>query len=337
MGAGTPATPGLGIQFRYVDEIPLARVAEEAGFSRITVGDNMTEAFAMCGAFATVTESAEIHTSIVNWTRTPVTTALSATTVAKLSGGRFVLGLGAMPRHWCEDHHDIRYERPVARMRDYVGAIKAAWSAAPRQRVDYAGEFYRFTAYDPMDAPFPGKIRITLGVIRPQMARLAGETCDGVCIDSMHSLGYTKDVLLPAIEQGWAKAGRGRAGFDISAAVICGIGDTEAEARDLARRTISWYLLTPYLRDVLAHHGFEAEYEAGARALQEGGVDAAQRHMHDEIVDTIALTGTRESFREKLSRYDGVVDWVRLSPPHGNPVEVVKAQAVKLIEAASGR
>lgn len=330
-----PARPGLGIQLRYCEEVPLARAAEEAGFTRVTVGDNMTDAFAMSGMFAAVTRTAEIHTSIVNWTRSPATTALAATTCAKLTGGRFVLGLGAMPRHWSEDHHGIPYDRPVARMRDYVGAIRAAWSAAPRRYVDFDSEFYALRGYDPMDQPYDGKIRITLGVIRPLMARLAGELCDGVCIDSMHSLGYTKDVLLPEIEKGWARGGRGREGFDISVAVICGIGDTEQEARDLARRTISWYLLTPYLRDVLEHHGFAAEYEAGAKALRDGGVDAAQQHMHDEIVDTIALTGTPSSFKEKLSRYDGVVDWVRLSPPHGNPVEVVREQAVRLIEAAT--
>ena len=188
-----------------------------------------------------------------------------------------------------------------------------------------------------MAAPSPYPIPITLGVIRPRMARLAGEVADGVCIDSMHSLGYTQDVLLPQIEAGLAAAGRTRASFDVSVAVICAVADTLQEARDLARRTIAWYLLTPYLRDVLAHHGFAAEYDRGARALAQGDAEAAQREIHDEIVEAIAVVGTPQSFREKLSRYDGVVDWLRLSPPHGNPIAVVREQAVRPIAAATGR
>jgi probable F420-dependent oxidoreductase len=330
-----PATPGLGIQLRFVEEVPVATAAEQAGFTRVTVGDNMTDGFAMCGTFAAVTEAAELHTSIVSWTRTPATTALASSTVAKLTGGRFVLGLGAMPKHWSEDHHGVDYARPVDRMRDYIGAVRACWAATPQQPVDYEGEFYRLVRYAPMDQPSPHKIPITLGVIRPRMSYLAGEVADGVCIDSMHSLGYAQDVLLPQIEAGRVAAGRTGDPFDVSVAVICAVGDTLQEARDLARRTISWYLLTPYLRDVLAHHGFAEEYDKGSRALAEGGVDAAQHHIHDEIVETIAVVGTRDTFREKLSRYDGVMDWVRLSPPHGNPVSVVREQALRLVEAAT--
>lgn len=330
--------PGLGIQLRFCEEVPVARAGEEAGLTRITVGDNMTDAFAMVGTFAAVTESAQIHTSIVNWTRTPATTALAASTCAKLTGGRFWLGLGAMPKHWSEEHHGVPYAHPVERMRDFVGAIRACWTATPTRPVDYEGPFYRFRGYTPMDVPAPEPVPITIGVIRPRMARMAGEFCDGVCIDSMHSLGYTKDVLLPEIEAGLAAAGRSRATFDISVATICAVADTEEQARDLARRTIAWYLVTPYLRDVMAHHGFAAEYDRGAAALRSGGVDAAQHEIHDEIVETIAVVGTPDSFREKLLRYDGgVVDWVRLSPSHGNPIPVVREQAIRLIEAATGR
>ena len=331
----TPAKPGLGIQLRFCEEVPLARAAEEAGFTRITAGDNMTEAFAMAGTFAAMTDSAQIHTSIVTWTRTPATTALAAATVSQLTGGRFFLGLGAMPKHWSEDHHGIDYARPVDRMRDFVAAIRAAWSAAPERPVDHAGEFYRLRGYTPMGPPSPYRIPITLGVIRPRMARLAGEIADGVCIDSMHTLGYAQDVLLPRIDAGLAASGKSRDDFDVSAAVICAVADSLQEARDLARRTISWYLVTPYLRDVLAHHGFADEYDRGARALARGGVEMAQREIHDEIVETIAVVGTPESFREKLARYDGVVDWVRLSPPHGNPIPVVREQALRLIDAAT--
>ncbi len=88
----------------FAEAVEIARAAEDAGFSKLTVGDNMTEGFTMVGALGATTRSAQIHTSIVTWTRTPVLTALAVTTTATttpaatLTGGRFGLGLGTMPR-----------------------------------------------------------------------------------------------------------------------------------------------------------------------------------------------------------------------------------------------
>ena len=106
----------------FAEASPLARAAEDAGFSKVTVGDNMTEGFTLVGALGAVTRTAQIHTSIVTWTRTPVLTALAAMTAAELTGGRFGLGLGTMPQAWSEDFHGIPYANPVGRMRDFIGA-----------------------------------------------------------------------------------------------------------------------------------------------------------------------------------------------------------------------
>lgn len=329
---------GLGLQLSRIpfpSNGDVARAAEDAGFTRVTCGDNQTEAFTMVGALGAVTRTAEIHTTIVTWTRTPVTTALAATTAAELTGGRFALGLGTMPRSWSEEWHGIPYQRPVDRMRDYIGAIRAAWSATLEHAVDYESEFYSFRNYRPLAAPTRHRIPITLGVIRPRMSELAGEVADGVCLDSMHSVEWTRDVLWPRFEAGLATAGRARDEFEVGAAVICGIADTSAEARDLARRPIAFYLTTPYLRDVMAHHGFEDAYDVGAAALARGDHEAAIRAVPDEIVDAIAVTGTPDEFREKLRRYVGVADWVRLSPPHSNPLPVIQEQARRIIAAVS--
>ena len=141
--APVPATPGLGSQLGFVEEVPLAGVAEQAGFTRVTVGDNMTGRFARPG------------------------------TVADLTGERFVLGLGAMPRHWSEDHHGVDHAHPVARVRYYIAAIRACWSGTPERPVDHEGAFYRLRGYSPLAQPSQYRIPITLGVIRPPWTRLA--------------------------------------------------------------------------------------------------------------------------------------------------------------------
>lgn len=324
----------LAIQLRYVNELEVARAAERAGFSKVCVGDNMTDGFTMVGAFAPITERVELRTSVVTWTRTPVTTALAATTAAELTGGRFALGIGSMPKRWSEDFHDIPYARKVGRMKEYVQAIRAAWAATPQAPVDFTGEFYRFRRYAPLAPPTPHVIPLTLGVIGPQMTRLAGQIADGVCIDSMHTVSWTRDVLLPQLDEGLGRSGRPRSRFSVGVAVICAVADDPAEARDLARRAVGFYLVTPYLRDVLAYHGFADDYDRGAAALARGDIEGAAAAMHDDIVETIAVTGTPEELRQKLhDRYEGLVDWVRLSPPHGNSTEIVREQGARLIEA----
>jgi probable F420-dependent oxidoreductase len=319
----------------FAEAVALARAAEDAGFTKLTVGDNMTEGFTMVGALGAMTRTAQIHTSIVTWTRTPVLMALAATTAATLTGGRFGLGLGTMPRAWSEDYHGIPYANPVGRMRDYVGAIRAALSATPDAPVDYEGPFYRMRGYRPLLQPSEQRIPITLGVIRPRMSRLAGEIADGVCLDSMNSVEWTRDVLWPQLSAGLAASGRPRSAFEAGTAVISAIADDPREARDMARRTIAFYLITPYLKDVMTHHGCADAYDRGLAALERGDREAAARAIPDEIVEAIAVTGTPDEYREKLRRYVGVVDWVRLSPAHANPLPVVIDQARRIVAAVA--
>jgi alkanesulfonate monooxygenase SsuD/methylene tetrahydromethanopterin reductase-like flavin-dependent oxidoreductase (luciferase family) len=314
------------------ESIELARAAEEAGFAAIGVGDAVADTLVVLGALARETSRIELHATIANWSRTPVTTALAATTLAELTRGRFRLGLGAMPRRWSEDWHGIDYAAPVARMRDYVTAIRDALRAQPGQPVDHEGRFYRFRAYERLDASPPYAVPITLGVIRPRMSELAGEIADGVIIDSPHSTGWIRDRLWPRFEAGLAASGRPRESFDVGVGVICAVDDDPARARDLARRTIAFYLMTPYLRDVLEHHGFGAECDEGVRALELGDRGAAARAITDEIVETIAVAGPPEEFRAQLRRYDGLVDWVRLNPPHAAAGEVTREQTLRIIE-----
>jgi probable F420-dependent oxidoreductase len=326
---------GLGVHMARIpfeEAAGLARLAEDSGFTRVCCGDNMTETFTIVGGLGAVTRTAQIHTSIVTWTRTPVITALAAATSAQLTKGRFALGLGTMPKAWSEDYHGIDYSRPIARMRDYVGAIRAALVAGPEQPADYEGEFYSFRSYRPLAPPTGYRIPITLGVIRPQMSRLAGEIADGVVVDSMQSIPWIRDVLLPRFEEGLRRSGRTRGEFELGAAAICAVAEDRATARDLARGTIAFYLVTPYLRDVLEHHGFADAYDRGRAALERGDREAAVAAMHDGVVDAIAVTGTPDDVREQVSRFEGVVDWLRITPPHGNSIPVLVEQARRLIE-----
>src|SRR5262249_34442267 len=162
---------------------------------------------------------------------TPVTTALAAATVAELSGGRYRLGIGAMPRAWSEEWHDVDYSRPVERMRDYVAAIRTAWRQRPGAPVSHAGPFYRFRHYardpaPPDEVPVP----IYLAALRPRMSALTGEIAEGVILNVQHTKDWLRDVLWPALYEGLERGGREAADLDVGILVMCVVDDDRAAA-----------------------------------------------------------------------------------------------------------
>src|SRR5437667_5719241 len=67
-----------------------------------------------------------LGTGIVGiWNRSAATIAMAAATLHAMSGGRFVLGLGASTPQLAEGLHDTPFEPPVPRMRRMVTQIRA--------------------------------------------------------------------------------------------------------------------------------------------------------------------------------------------------------------------
>lgn len=328
---GILAHPGVPLK----DAVELAELAEAHGMGIVGTGDNgYAEAFGALGAFAARTSRVELVSCAINWTRTPVTTAWGATTISELAEGRFALGIGAMPDAWNRDWHDIEYERPVERMRDFVAATRTAWAAAPGAGVvRHDGPFYRIGGFTRFDAPPPWRIPVYLGVTRPRMSELAGEIAEGVIFNSVHTVEWIEQVNWPAIERGLARAGRdeGRAALDAGVRVYCAIGEDEAEAVHLLRRSLAFFLPVPYFHDLLRHAGFEAELERGVAAIEAGDWEAAELAMTDEVVRRFALAGTEAQVREQLRRYEGVADWAMFSGPRRYPAAVYREQMERII------
>jgi alkanesulfonate monooxygenase SsuD/methylene tetrahydromethanopterin reductase-like flavin-dependent oxidoreductase (luciferase family) len=264
-----------------------------------------------------------------------VTTAWAASTIAELSRDRFRLGIGAMPEQWNEEWHDISYERPVDRMRDFVTALRAAWSARPGQPARHEGPFYRIGGYERFGDVQEWRIPVYLGVTRPRMSRLAGEVADGVILNSVHTVRWIEDVNWPELREGLAVSGRDRADLDVGVRVYCAISGDEAEAVDMLRRSLAFFLPVPYMHDLLRHAGFERDLELGLAALADGDRAGMEEAFSDEAVRTFAIAGRPEQVREQLRRYDGLVDWILFSGPRGYPPEEYREQMERIIATFS--
>lgn len=309
----------------------LSAMAEQAGFDTLSLGEAAYDTFAYCAATATASTSARIYAGVATWTRPPVLTALAAATVDRISDGRFVLGLGSMPRAWNEDWYGIAYERPLARMREYVEVVRGALRAHSGEVFDHEGEFFRVRRYRRMEPPLRDGIPIQLAATRTGMARLAGEVADGVLFNFIHSADWIRDVVGPAVTEGEARSGRS---IERGVMVRCAIGDDgERERRMLASSFLS-YLEIPYLEDLCRHHGWDLE---PARARLAGGDRAgAVAAIPVGLVEASAVVGTPAQCRAQLRRYSGLVDWVLLTPPMGLAAEESAAYQRTIVEELGG-
>ncbi len=340
-GPGAEAVTDIGIAVGFAgapfeESLELAAMAEAAGLDLVAVGDATADSFVLLGAIAARTSRIGLVSSIATWTRTPVTTALASKTVSNLSGGRYRLGLGPMPRAWAEDWHGIDYSRPLARMRDFVAALRAAWRADPTAPADHAGPFYSLRAFPGHPGACADEIEVHLAATRPRMASLAGEIADGVIFNAVHSLDWVVDVGRPAFERGLARTGRAREAATIGILRICAVSDERSEAYDLARRSLSFYFGVPYFEEMLRHHGFLAELEAGLEAKARGDQQACVAAVSDALVGAMCVAGTPAEVRAALARHNGVVDWIELAGSVGHPPAVARGQLERIITTVAG-
>src|SRR4051812_9216101 len=105
-----------------------ARRAEAIGLDAVLVEETKDDPFQLLALATTTTSRVQLGTSVaVAFARSPTVTAMSAWSLQKASGGRFVLGLGTQVRAHVQRRYGIPWSAPAPWMRDYVGAVRAVW------------------------------------------------------------------------------------------------------------------------------------------------------------------------------------------------------------------
>src|SRR5580692_196876 len=162
-----------------------ARRLETLGVDGVFTFEGPRDIFLPLILAAASTSTVELMTNVaIAFPRNPVQLAHQANDLQHLSRGRFILGLGTQVRTQIEKRYGVSFDRPIARMRELIGALRAvftAWEGDGQLR--FQGDFYRHTLMTPMFNPGPnpyGPPPIFLGALGPQMTRLAAETADGL-------------------------------------------------------------------------------------------------------------------------------------------------------------
>ena len=218
-----------------LNDVPAhARRLEAVGFSAMWTFEAAHDPFLPLLAAAQATEKLELGTNIsVAFGRSPFAMAQTAWDLQKASGGRFHLGLGTQVRAHVERRFSMPFDHPAARVTDYIHCVRAIWNTFQTEaKPDYRGQFYQFSLMNPFFTPGPidnPDIPIYLAGLNARMCRAAGEAADGFHVHPMHSPGYLRDVVCPAIDEGAKTRGKSVADLDLFAPVFAVIGDTEAE------------------------------------------------------------------------------------------------------------
>ena len=305
-----------------------AQELEAAGYSGAWTAETSHDPFFPLLLGAEHTETLELGTSIaVAFARNPMTLANLAWDLQSYSGGRFILGLGSQIKPHITKRFSMEWSHPAARMREMVLAIRAIWdtwlTGAPLQ---FRGEFYTHTLMTPFFAPAAtdldgfGVPKIYLAGVGELMTEVAGEVCDGFLCHGFTTERYLREVTIPALERGRAKAGKTMDGFSIMGPsfVVTGANDEEMEkAAAGTRQQIAFYGSTPAYRTVLELHGWGGLQDELNALSKQGEWVKMGSLIDDEILNTFAVVGTPEDVAPELHRrYGDVIDRVSFYAPY---------------------
>ena len=301
-----------------------AVTAEHDGYDGWWAFETQIDPFLGCAVAAERTEGIEIGTSIVvAFARNPMTVALQANDVQALSGGRFTLGLGSQIKPHITRRYSMPWSHPAPRMREFILAIRAIWECwATDGKLDFQGDFYTHTLMAPFFNPGPsphGNPKIMLAAVGPLMTQAAGEVADGVLCHGFSTERYLREATLPALEKGFAKAGRTIEGFEITAPAFVVARDTEeeiAEGSAFVKQQIAFYGSTPAYRPVLELHGWGDLQDELQAMTKRGEWDRMGDLIEDEVLHAFAVVGTpEEAIAEVKRRYGDICTRITLTLP----------------------
>jgi F420-dependent oxidoreductase-like protein len=277
-------------------------------------------------------------------TRTPTAIAMTALTLAEMSNGRFVLGLGSSGPQVIEGLHGVPFGQPLRRMRETIDIVREVFAGS---KLSYQGRIFSVPLPGgdgvPMRTSLPANptIPIYVAALMPKMLELVGEVADGWLGSSFVPEGAT--AYLEPLAAGAARAGRTVADIDLcQGAEVNFVADAELLADTLATRKkdLAFSLggmgsaTTNFYNSAYSRQGW-ADVAAEVRSLWQAGRHAdATALITDEMVLATTLIGTEEMVRERLARWhEAGVTTARLYPA-GDTVDEKLANLGRAIEMA---
>ena len=318
------------------DALEVVKAADRAGVHSLWSIDYYNRSsLTRAAAFAAVTDNALIGTSVTPlFARSALALAAAAADIQAVAHGRFVLGVGSSTRRMNQDWYGTALQHPAPQVRERIDVIRALISHRSGPfRYDGRFDTVAMAHYD--RAGLPDHVPILAAGVGEHMISAVGQCADGFVGHTIASADNLRDVALPRLATGAAKAGRAVTELRITSQIVAAADTNTAAARRDAAAQVGFYA-TPKGYDALFPDGqHAAERQSSREALARNDVDGIIA-AGEAMVGDRAVYGTPEDIVEQLRRYDGIVDWALLYPPHfGVDPARIKANEHMLIEIAA--
>lgn len=292
--------------------------AEKLGFDSVWTSEAYgSDAVSPAAWILAHTSRIKVGTSIMQMAgRTPACAAMTAMTLAQLSGNRFIVGVGASGPQVVEGWHGVRYGRPVTRLKEYIAIMKQVF--AREGPLVFEGKEYQI--------PFRGEgatglgkplksilhasapIPIYAATLTPAGVEAAAEVADGffpIWLDPEQP-----GVFRQPMDKGFARAGgRLPASFDVAPFVSAIMGADVKACMAPIQEYMALYIGgmgargKNFYNDYAARLGFADAAKRIQDLYLEGRKAEAAAAVPEELVDACHLVGPADRIRARAKRW----------------------------------
>lgn len=328
----------------WEDQVAFVREAERLGVDVVWSAEAWgQDAVVPLAYLAAVTNRIQLGTGIMQISaRVPSMTAMTALTMAAVSGDRFILGLGASGPQVVEGLNGLPFARPLERLREQVDVIRLAFAG---EKLVYDGNQVKLPRPGGegkalrLAQPANPNIPIYLATLAPNALRYTGEAADGWVGTSF--VPEAADVLLGPIRDAARAAGRDPAAIDLQAGGSVAFGDRE-QLIPRYRGGVSFPIgamgsrKNNFYREAFKRAGYADACEEIADLWAEGKRDEATAKVPDALVIGTTLLGDDAEVAARIQAYrDAGITTLRLQPEGATVTERLDtlARAVDLVRA----
>ncbi|MBY6365726.1 LLM class F420-dependent oxidoreductase [Rhodococcoides corynebacterioides] len=313
----------IGMQLNYSggfqETVEEVGALERAGMDIAFVPEAYSfDAVSQIGFLAAKTSTIELASGIFQiYTRTPSLLAMTAAGLDYVSGGRFVMGIGASGPQVIEGFHGVKYDAPLGRTREIVDICRQVWR---REKVQFDGKYYQI----PLPAekgtglgkplklinhPVRESIPIVIASLGPKNVALTAEIAQGWEPIFFHP-EKAESVWGESLAAGKAKRDPALGDLDVYASPAVAIGDDADQFLPWIKPQLALYVGgmgakgKNFYNDLAVRYGYEAEAEKIQDLYLAGKKEEATAAVPDELVRSISLIGTESFVKERLAAFE---------------------------------
>ena len=325
----------------FIETVEGLRTYEDVGLDVVLLPEAYSfDAVSQLGYIAAKTERLELCTSILNiYSRTPTLLAMTAAGLDYVSGGRFILGIGASGPQVVEGFHGLPYDAPLGRTREIAEICRKVWRREP---VAFNGKYYDVPLSPErggsglgkplklINHPLRADIPIYVASLGPKNVQMTAEKADG-WLPLFFLPEKAQDVWGDDLAAGRAERDAGLGELEIVAGGLLSVGEGAEAVRELARPMVALYVGgmgakgKNFYNDLVKRYGFEREAEQIQDLYLDGKKEEAAKLVPDELLEATSLCGPEGYVKERLAAFkEAGVTNLNVTPIGPDPVKLVE-------------